>query len=212
MPTFERRVGASGKSTWRVRVRRQSGPWLTKSFARKADAEEWARSIEHKLDFGTTFHRAKRESTRSPKRSIATSKSSCKSTSGRTRACSRSASASSMARKESRCQRSKFAESKGRERFPPIVQLALASALARASCGVAMDRLSTWTGAECASSIRRTQARAVPLAPIPSVLTISGPLMETCKLRAKRPGARAQVSVDRPGKARDALTTRWLQR
>src|SRR5690242_16882297 len=52
MATFEKRVGASGKTTWRVRVRKQRGPSLTKSFARKSDAEEWARSIEHKLDVG----------------------------------------------------------------------------------------------------------------------------------------------------------------
>jgi len=52
MATFEKRVGKSGKTTWRVRVRKQSGPALTRSFARKIDAEEWARSIEHKLDVG----------------------------------------------------------------------------------------------------------------------------------------------------------------
>lgn len=52
MATFEKRVGAGGKSTWRVRVRRQNGPFLTKSFKKKSDAEEWARGIEHKLDVG----------------------------------------------------------------------------------------------------------------------------------------------------------------
>ena len=52
MATFEKRVGTTGKTTWRVRVRRQSGPWLTKSFPRKQDAEAWARSIESKLDAG----------------------------------------------------------------------------------------------------------------------------------------------------------------
>jgi integrase len=52
MATFEKRVGSSGKITWRVRVRRENGPWLTKSFPKKADAEEWARGIEHKLDVG----------------------------------------------------------------------------------------------------------------------------------------------------------------
>lgn len=52
MATFEKRVGKSGKSTWRVRVRRLSGPPLSKSFPRKADAEAWARSIEHKIDAG----------------------------------------------------------------------------------------------------------------------------------------------------------------
>jgi len=52
MATVEKRVGKSGKTTWRVRVRRQSGPWLTKSCKTKAAAEEWARSIEHKIDVG----------------------------------------------------------------------------------------------------------------------------------------------------------------
>lgn len=52
MATYEKRIGKSGKTTWRVRVRKQSGPWLTKSFPRKSDADEWARSIEHKLDVG----------------------------------------------------------------------------------------------------------------------------------------------------------------
>jgi len=52
MATFEKRVGKTGKTTWRVRVRRQGGPWLTKSFPRKTDAETWARGIEHQLDSG----------------------------------------------------------------------------------------------------------------------------------------------------------------
>src|SRR5450432_4118352 len=52
MATIESRKGKSGKTTWRVRVRKIGGPPLTKSFARKADAEEWARGIEHKLDIG----------------------------------------------------------------------------------------------------------------------------------------------------------------
>jgi integrase len=52
MATIEPRKGKSGKTTWRVRVRKLGGPPLTKSFTRKADADEWARSIEHKLDVG----------------------------------------------------------------------------------------------------------------------------------------------------------------
>jgi len=40
MATFDKRVWPSGKTTWRVRVRRLNGPPLTKSFARKADGEE----------------------------------------------------------------------------------------------------------------------------------------------------------------------------
>ena len=35
-----------------MKVRRQNGPFLTKSFAKKSEAEEWAWSIEHKLDTG----------------------------------------------------------------------------------------------------------------------------------------------------------------
>ena len=50
MATIERRVWPSGKHI--RRVRRDRGPHLTKSFARKTDAEEWARSIEHKFDVG----------------------------------------------------------------------------------------------------------------------------------------------------------------
>lgn len=52
MATVEKRVGKSGQVTWRCRVRRQGGPWLTKSFPRKVDAEEWARGIERSLDVG----------------------------------------------------------------------------------------------------------------------------------------------------------------
>lgn len=52
MATFEKRIGDSGKTTWRVKIRRTNGPQLTKSFSKKSDAEEWARSIEHKLDIG----------------------------------------------------------------------------------------------------------------------------------------------------------------
>ncbi|MEO6687862.1 MAG: site-specific integrase [Dokdonella sp.] len=52
MATIERRIGTSGKTTWRVRVRKLAGPALTKSFRKKSDAEEWARGIEHKIDVG----------------------------------------------------------------------------------------------------------------------------------------------------------------
>jgi integrase len=50
--TFEKRIGTSGKTTWRVRVRRRNGPFLTKSFAKKSDGETWARSIESRIDAG----------------------------------------------------------------------------------------------------------------------------------------------------------------
>ncbi len=52
MATLEKRAGTTGKTTWRVRVRRTDGPWLTKSFKKKGDAEEWIRAIEHRLDVG----------------------------------------------------------------------------------------------------------------------------------------------------------------
>lgn len=52
MATFERRVGKTGKVTLRVKVRRLSGPFVTQSFVKKSDGEEWARSIEHRIDVG----------------------------------------------------------------------------------------------------------------------------------------------------------------
>ena len=55
MPTFEKRVGTSGKVTWRVRVRRQGSSWQTKSFTKKADAEAWARSVETRIDAGESL-------------------------------------------------------------------------------------------------------------------------------------------------------------
>jgi len=54
MATYEKRVGKSGKTTWRVRVRRQSGH-ESRSFAKKADAEQWARTVEHSLDRGESL-------------------------------------------------------------------------------------------------------------------------------------------------------------
>jgi integrase len=50
--TFEKRTGKLGKVTWRVKVRRQNGPFLTRSFPKKSDAETWARSIESRIDAG----------------------------------------------------------------------------------------------------------------------------------------------------------------
>jgi hypothetical protein len=50
--TYEKRLGTKGTVTWRVRVRKQGGPWLTKSFPKKSDAETWARTIEHRIDAG----------------------------------------------------------------------------------------------------------------------------------------------------------------
>ena len=38
--------------SWRVRIRRTDGPAFVKSFAKKSDAEQWARTIEHKMDSG----------------------------------------------------------------------------------------------------------------------------------------------------------------
>ncbi len=55
MPTFEKRIGKSGKVTWRVRVRRQGSSWQTKSFTKKSDAEAWARGIETRIDSGETL-------------------------------------------------------------------------------------------------------------------------------------------------------------
>ncbi len=52
MASFDKRVGKSGKVSWRVRIRRTDGPAFVKSFAKKSDAEQWARTIEHKMDSG----------------------------------------------------------------------------------------------------------------------------------------------------------------
>ncbi len=54
MATFEKRIGKSGKVTWRIRVRRQTG-WASRSFSKKSDAEAWARNLEHKLDTGESL-------------------------------------------------------------------------------------------------------------------------------------------------------------
>jgi len=51
MATIEKRTGRGGKVTWRVRVRRAGGS-DTRSFAKKSDAEQWARAAEHKVDTG----------------------------------------------------------------------------------------------------------------------------------------------------------------
>jgi len=55
MASFDKRVGKSGKVSWRVRIRRTDGPAFVKSFAKKSDAEQWARNIEHKMDSGETL-------------------------------------------------------------------------------------------------------------------------------------------------------------
>ncbi len=52
MASFDKRVGKSGKVSWRVRIRRTDGPAFVKAFAKKSDAEQWARTIEHKMDSG----------------------------------------------------------------------------------------------------------------------------------------------------------------
>lgn len=52
MATFEKCPGTFQKTTWRVRVRRQLGPSLTKSCKKKTDAEKRPRSVEHKRDTG----------------------------------------------------------------------------------------------------------------------------------------------------------------
>ena len=41
MATFEKREGKK-RTTWRVRVRRSDGPWLTRSFPTRKDGEAWA--------------------------------------------------------------------------------------------------------------------------------------------------------------------------
>jgi integrase len=50
--TFEKRVGTNGKVSWRVKVRRQGSASQTRSFAKKSEAEAWARSVETRIDSG----------------------------------------------------------------------------------------------------------------------------------------------------------------
>lgn len=52
MPTIEKRLASDGKITWRARVRRTGELPISKTFARKTDAAEWAREIEARADKG----------------------------------------------------------------------------------------------------------------------------------------------------------------
>lgn len=52
MATFEKRISNSGQISWRARIRRDGAQQLTKTFARKSDAEAWAREHELRLDRG----------------------------------------------------------------------------------------------------------------------------------------------------------------
>jgi integrase len=52
MATIEKRISASGLVSFRARVRRTGEPQVTKTFARKTDAEAWARELESRADRG----------------------------------------------------------------------------------------------------------------------------------------------------------------
>jgi integrase len=55
MPTIDKRIGRNGKISWQVRVRRTGAGSQTRSFAKKSDAEAWARSIETRIDSGESL-------------------------------------------------------------------------------------------------------------------------------------------------------------
>jgi len=57
MATYRRRVGK-----WNVQIRRKGWPDISKTFDRKADAEEWALDVEAKIAKGTWVDRAAIES------------------------------------------------------------------------------------------------------------------------------------------------------
>ncbi|CAN0620239.1 Site-specific integrase [Burkholderia multivorans] len=50
MATFIKILDKSGKASWQAKVRRKGFPSRTKTFSTKADAREWARSIETDMD------------------------------------------------------------------------------------------------------------------------------------------------------------------
>lgn len=52
MATIEKRTARDGTVSWRARVRRQGERHITKTFARRTDAEAWAREIETRADRG----------------------------------------------------------------------------------------------------------------------------------------------------------------
>jgi len=52
MATYEKRISGDGAITWRVRVRRVGAKPISKTFARKTDAQAWAREIETRHDRG----------------------------------------------------------------------------------------------------------------------------------------------------------------
>lgn len=59
MATFEQRESG----WWQAKIRRKGHPAQSRSFARKVDAEAWARGIENEMDRGIFVSRAEAEST-----------------------------------------------------------------------------------------------------------------------------------------------------
>jgi integrase len=55
MATIDKRTTADGTTTYRVRVRKLGYPTRTKTFARKTDAQAWARHLEAKIDKGQSI-------------------------------------------------------------------------------------------------------------------------------------------------------------
>jgi hypothetical protein len=50
MATFIKNTDKFGKASWQVKIRRKGFPSQTRTFAAKAQAQEWARSIETAMD------------------------------------------------------------------------------------------------------------------------------------------------------------------
>jgi hypothetical protein len=50
MATFIKNTDKSGKASWQVKIRRKRFPSQTRTFATKAQGQEWARSVETAMD------------------------------------------------------------------------------------------------------------------------------------------------------------------
>ena len=59
MANFRKR----GELQWQARVRRKGYPDQVKTFNTRAEAEEWARAVEHQIDRGAFVSRAEAEAT-----------------------------------------------------------------------------------------------------------------------------------------------------
>ncbi len=63
MATFSKRRGPNGRWVWQVRVRKRGYPQRIRTFSLKANADAWARQIEHGVEQGTLVSCAEAENT-----------------------------------------------------------------------------------------------------------------------------------------------------